>query len=155
MSCRLQPSSRSQRGAAAVELALLLILLLLITAGIVGFGRTFWYYNALAKATRDGARAMSMANKDTISTVAVPAAKALVVAAVNGANLLPALTAANVSVTCSPACDDGSAPDNVTVQITGYTIDIGGLFPFIAPDGTISRFADTPLSPYTTMRYMN
>jgi len=43
------------RGAAVVEFAIVLTLMLLITAGIFEFGRAFEYYDALAKATRDGA----------------------------------------------------------------------------------------------------
>jgi Flp pilus assembly protein TadG len=156
MSPHLPSLLKPQRGVAAVELGFLLIFLLLIAAGIFGFGRAFWYYNALAKATRDGARAMSVVSKDTILTVGVPAAQSLVVAAANGANLIPALEVGDVSVTCSPAaCTDGTAPNDVTVQISGYTIDIGTLFPFIAPDYSVNLHAGVPLAPYTTMRYMN
>ena len=49
----------SQRGAALVELAFVMVLMLLIGAGTVEFGRSFWYADALTKATRDGARLMS------------------------------------------------------------------------------------------------
>ena len=52
-------------GVAAVEFALLLFLLLILVAGIVEFGRAFWYYDALAKATRDGARFLSMSRVST------------------------------------------------------------------------------------------
>src|SRR5947199_7047109 len=91
------------RGAAAVEFALVLTVMLLITAGIFEFGRAFQYYDALAKATRDGARYMSSAAKATISSVAVATAKNLVVAEANAANLSPALTVAEVTVTCMPS----------------------------------------------------
>ncbi|MGH8857990.1 MAG: TadE/TadG family type IV pilus assembly protein, partial [Polaromonas sp.] len=37
----------SQAGAAAVELAIVIVVLLLIVAGTIGFGRTFWYADAL------------------------------------------------------------------------------------------------------------
>lgn len=151
---------RRQRGAAAVELGFLLIFLLLIAAGIFGFGRAFWYYNALAKATRDGARAMSVVSKDTLLSVGVPAAQAIVVAEANGANLSPALTTGEVAVSCqnaaftTVACADDAAPAYVSVQISGYTLDIGGLFPFISPTFTAERYLNIPLAPYTTMRYM-
>ena len=39
-----------QRGAVAVEFAFVTIVILMMTAGIVEFGRAFWYYNALDKA---------------------------------------------------------------------------------------------------------
>src|SRR5438309_8166220 len=104
------------RGAAIVEFAMVLTLMLLITAGIFEFGRAFQHYDALAKATRDGARYMSSAPKATISSVAVSNAKALVVTEANAANLSPVLTNADVVVTCNgAACVDGTAPPNMDV----------------------------------------
>lgn len=153
-----------QRGVAAVELAFLAILLLLMAAGTFEFGRAFWHYNALAKATRDGARVMSMVQKDTLGS-SVPNVQTQVASAANQAKLYPPLVEANVDV----ACDSGSgfaacvnvtgtnpSPAHVRVAITGYTIDIGGVFPFFNP-GTygVSKFSDVPLAPHTTMRYMN
>jgi Flp pilus assembly protein TadG len=141
------------RGAAIVEFAIVLSLMLLITAGIFEFGRAFQYYDALAKATRDGARYMSAAPKATISSVAVSDAKNLVVAAANAANVAPALTTAEVVVTCTPAaCVDGTAPADVEVSISGYSINIGGVMPFVS--GTTS-YSGVTLAPHTTMRYMN
>jgi Flp pilus assembly protein TadG len=141
------------RGAAIVEFAIVLSLMLLITAGIFEFGRAFQYYDALAKATRDGARFMSAAPKATISSVAVSDAKNLVVAAANAANLSPNLTTGDVVVTCTPAaCVDGTAPQDVEVSISGYSINIGGVMPFVS--GTTS-YSGVPLAPHTTMRYMN
>src|SRR2546427_6259762 len=110
------------RGAAVVEFAIVLSLMLLITAGIFEFSRAFQYYDALAKATRDGARYMSAAPKATISSIAVSNAKDLVVAAANTANLAPWLTTGNVVVTCLDAvgapvaCVDGTAPVGVEVS---------------------------------------
>jgi Flp pilus assembly protein TadG len=142
-----------ERGAAIVEFAIVLSLMLLITAGIFEFGRAFQYYDALAKATRDGARYMSAAPKATINSVAVSNAKNLVVAAANAANVAPALTITEVVVTCTPAaCADGTAPADVEVSITGYSINIGGVMPFVS--GTTS-YSGVTLAPHTTMRYMN
>ena len=141
------------RGAAIVEFAIMLSLMLLITAGIFEFGRAFQYYDALAKATRDGARFMSAAPKATISSVAVSDAKNLVVNAANAANVAPVLTTAEVVVTCTPAaCADGTAPSDVEVSIAGYSINIGGVMPFVS--GTTS-YSGVTLAPHTTMRYMN
>jgi Flp pilus assembly protein TadG len=141
------------RGAAIVEFAIVLSLMLLITAGIFEFGRAFLYYDALAKATRDGARYMSAAPKATISSVAVTDAKNLVVAAANAANLKPVLANGDVVVTCTPAaCADGTAPTDVEVSISGYSITIGGVMPFVS--GTTS-YTGVTLAPHTTMRYMN
>lgn len=141
------------RGAAIVEFAFVLTLMLLVTAGIFEFGRAFQHYNALAKATRDGARYMSAAPKATISSVAVGNAKGLVVAEANAANLSPALTNAEVVVTCTPAtCADDVAPLCVEVGISGYSINIGGVMPFVS--GT-TQFTGVTLAPHTTMPYMN
>ncbi len=145
-----------QGGVAAVELAFLLVLLLLIAAGIFEFGRAFWYYNALAKATRDGARALSLAPAANLGSVGVGQVQARVVAVANAANLHPALAAANVEVVCDgSSCADGSAPTQVRVAISGYRIDIGGIFPFFSPATYApTRFSGVPLAPHTTMRYM-
>lgn len=137
-----------------MELAFVLILLLIIVAGIVEFGRAFWYYNALAKATRDGARFMSTAPKATINSAGVPAARNLALAAANAANLKPALTSGEVTVTCLPsACTDGTAPENVRVAIS-YGVTIGGMIPFFLPTGGGVTAFTAALAPHTTMRYM-
>jgi Flp pilus assembly protein TadG len=149
--------SARQHGGAAVELALILIVLITMMAGIFEFGRVFWYYEALTKATRDGARMISISPKATIASVAVGSAKTLVVNSVLAANV-PAFTAANVAVTCLTSaladgtCTDGTAPGGVRVQITGYTITIGLFSPFYIPGSSTSITANP--SPHTTMVYM-
>ena len=144
-----------QEGVAAVEFAFMLIVLLIIVAGIIEFGRAFWYYNALTKATRDGARYMSSVSKDQIQSAGVLTTQNLVVAEANAASIWPAITAANVTVTCLPsACTNGTAPTDVSVAITGYNITIGGLIPFFLPTGGGTTSYSRTLSPYTTMRYM-
>ena len=144
---------KKQCGAAVVEFALLLILLLMIVAGIVEFGRTFWYYDALTKATRDGARFLSNARAST--TVALDGslqtqAMTMVVNAANSARV-PGFNSSYVTVTCDTACD--ATPTYVTVSINAYPITIGGWIPIFVPTGTTTTWSAT-LSPYTTMRYM-
>jgi hypothetical protein len=101
---------------------------------------------------------MSTVPKATISTVAVGKAKDLVVTEANAANLSPILTTGDVVVTCLDAvyapvpCADGTAPGNVEVSISGYSINIGGVMPFVS--GTTS-YTGVALAPHTTMRYMN
>ncbi|TIC85247.1 TadE/TadG family type IV pilus assembly protein [Crenobacter intestini] len=51
-----------QRGVAAVEFAILLLPMMLIAFGIVEFGRAFYQYNTLVKATRNAARYLSQQN---------------------------------------------------------------------------------------------
>lgn len=155
--------TRQQRGVAAVEFGIVLVFLILVVAGIVEFGRAFWYYDALSKATRDGARILSLADRASFSTGSfVNDAKTHVASSANAANLNPPLAFDQVSVSCLDAsfgeigCGSGAdAPANIRVAITGYTIDIGGMIPFLSPTGGASTtFSGIALAPYTTMRYM-
>src|SRR2546428_2258433 len=91
---------RCQTGAAVVELAFVTVLMLLIVAGAVGFGRAFWYADALTKATRDGARSMSTWSVATINSSGVGAAQNLTMNSANAANVSPQLTTGSVQVEC-------------------------------------------------------
>ncbi len=149
----------AQAGAVAVEFAFVIVVLLLVVAGMVEFGRTFWYADALTKATRDGARMMSSWPVITMSQVS-NATQTLTLNSANAANINPQLKPENVRVQClndafnAVACTDGTAPANVRVSITGFTVKLGEWFPFIGQDGLIS-FSGITLAPHTTMRYMN
>ena len=77
---RNHPSSK-QSGAALVEFGLMVTILFLLLAGTYEFGRAFAYYDAQSKATRDGARFMSVAKKTNISSSSVSTATDIVVAA--------------------------------------------------------------------------
>ena len=150
-----------QQGAAIVEFALVLTLLITLMAGIFEIGRAFWYYDALIKATRDGARLMSMAANSKIEA-GVGLAQTRVVNAVSAAGV-PGFIADNVAVSCLNAayavitCANVSVtppvtpPWGVRVQIVGYTMTIGQFIPFLI--GANSNYTTT-LSPHTTMRYM-
>ena len=145
-----------QQGVVVIEFALVITLLISLMAGIFEFGRAFWYYDALTKATRDGARLMSLSVKTTIASQGVQAAKDLVVNDVKNAGV-PGFVNGNVSVICLDAnfadtsCADNTAPGGIRVQITGYTVNIGQYIPFLL--GASSNYTST-LSPHTTMRYM-
>ncbi len=149
-----------QHGAAVVELAIVLIVMTLMSAGIFEFSRAFWYYNALDKSTRDAARYLSALPlteyaTTTKTTANVTAIKTLLVSTVNGANLNPALTSSNVSVSwsCTPPCGGGIQPTWVKVSITGYSITIGSSLPLI---GMVNgNSASVTLQPATQMRFMN
>lgn len=153
---RIHPSHPRQRGSAAVEFGIVLALLVTLLAGIFGFGRAFWYYDALTKATRDAARNMSVSAKASIASQGVPAAKQTVVNAATSAGISD-LTTANVTVTCLDAsfndssCTDGTAPGGIRVEVVNYTQSVGQYLPFVI--GAASSYA-TPLAPRTTMRYM-
>jgi Flp pilus assembly protein TadG len=56
MTSRARGFGRSERGAAMVEFAIVLPLLVMFVGGIVDLGRAYKLYNNLAAAVRDGAR---------------------------------------------------------------------------------------------------
>jgi len=141
-----------QHGAAAIEFALLLVILLMFVAGVVEFGRAFWYYDALTKATRDGARYLSNTRVSAlvaIDTTTKDKAKQMVVDAASLAQV-PSFAASDVAVICEPNCD---APVYVTVAINAYPMTIGGWIPIFLPIGSTTWNAT--LSPSTAMRYMH
>lgn len=132
-----------QRGAVAVEFALVIVPLLLIVGGVIEFGRVFWHYDALTKATRDGARYLSMVGPplDTVS------AETLVKDEANAAGLSGSVV---VGVTCVPA---GCANPVQHVTVTAsYTVRLGEWLPLSYSGG--GSGVDLVLQPHTTMRYM-
>ena len=156
-----------QAGSALVEFAFVMIVMLLIVAGVLAFGRAFWYADALTKSTRDGARLLSswpiVVAADTTS--GVTAAKNIAMSIANAANLRPQLVASDVSVQCAysaftfVACSGATKPVNIRVSITGnsgtgFSVNLGEWFPFISTSGLID-YGSVSLSPQTTMRYMN
>lgn len=152
---------KNAQGAAVIEFALVLILLLMILAAAIEFGRVFWYYTALTKASRDGARQMSVlqsfANIGNVRTLVVSEANAARVAQ-DGA--VSVLTNANVAADCLNdafgviACDDDNPPVHVRVSIVGFNVALGGWIPLLSNIGESDSFGVVTLNPQTTMRYM-
>ena len=151
----LPPHDAAQAGSSAVEFALVLTLMISLLSVALDVGMAFWYYDALLKGTRDAARFLSAADKATIASVGVPAAKQQLVDAATAAGL-PSVTAANVQVTCldsalaDASCADGTAPGGVRVKIAGYTFVTGRYVPFVIA-GAPTVFT---LAPSATMRYI-
>jgi Flp pilus assembly protein TadG len=112
--------ARSERGAVAVEFALLAPVLLLLLLGVVEFGRVFNAQLQLTAAARESVRVMAIQKQtDTAIDAAIAAAP----------HLRPALTAADVQI--SPA--SCAVTTDVTVTIT-YSVDlISGLFTEAVP----------------------
>ena len=118
-----------QRGVATIEAAFLLIPLVILLLGIAELGRVFYQYNTIAKATRDGARYLSMMAPGTGHATA----RCLVVtgsASCAGSPLVEGLDVAQVSICDATTCPathanveaDGGVPvmNLVTVTVTGY-----------------------------------
>jgi Flp pilus assembly protein TadG len=112
---------RSERGAVAVEFALVLPLLLLILLAIMEFGRAYNVQLSLTNAARETARTMA------IKSTSLSDADAWNTAVTAGKNASPALDLAKMKFTQPAAC---SADPTVDVVIT---YDYGTLTGIVAP----------------------
>src|SRR5512142_2752935 len=98
---------RAQRGAAAVEMAILLIPLVIMAFGMTELGRAFYYYNGLVSSTRDASRYLSMQPHGEGEAAAL-------CLAVNGnpqcsgAPVVPGLTTAMVHISYENDVDTGN-----------------------------------------------
>ena len=116
---------RGQEGAAAVEFALCLIPLLLIVAGIVDFGESWYMQSVLASASREGARYATryQTNSTTgarlIPSALVPSIQNYVLTS-DGYNLTSLLpnNAAAVVTPGGAGYTTGTAGQVVSVQVT-------------------------------------
>jgi len=108
---------RRDRGAAAVEFALMLPVLLLIVFGIIDFGRALNAQVTITQAAREGARLDALNQPNVVSRTQ---------AAATGLS--------GVGVTVVSACPPGSGPTaNADVKVS-YT------FNFVTPIGAIAGF---------------
>jgi Flp pilus assembly protein TadG len=144
---------RDEQGISLIETAIVVPLLLVLFAGVAEFGRYFYEYSTLAKASRLGAR--YLASKSVTSEVAdyKAIAKNIIVfgnADGTGSPLLDGLTLDNVDITY----DGGptGVPDTVTVKIVDYPhvpiFDLGALL----DNDDLSLAVN--VSPSVTMRYL-
>ncbi len=104
---------RSRRGAAAVEFALVLPLLVTLVLGITEFGRAYFVLTTLSGAAREGARTMALQNDATAARSAVTSAAA-------------GLSIAQISV--SPA----SCPSITVAPGTTVTVRVQSTMTFIS-----------------------
>jgi len=146
----------AQRGAAAIELALLTLPLAALTFGITEFGRALHEFNSVTKTVRDAARYQSTATPgDTLGgrCLALSGSPANNGSTCTGTTLLPGLTLAQISV-----CDRLSCPAThnlqattrgvvnlVTVTITGYQFN--SMVPFAMPSIAFGAISATMVQP--------
>jgi len=147
---------RRQQGAAAVELALLTIPLVLMAIAAIEYSRVMYQYDVIAKATRDAVRVLTAFEPGTADYPTTLAIQRVVKAKDAGGNLidrLQGLANANVQI-CdrvnSTACPGmqfanvatgSGAIDLVRVQVSGYQFQPlfgGGILPTLTfgPVGT-------------------
>lgn len=123
---------KRQSGAAMVELALLLPLLVLLMLGTVNFGLILYNYTKVDKAVHAGARYAAMrtyseqggdpaAYVDSVVNVVNTGLS------VGGSSILPGVSVSGVSVTFTPSTS-GVRPRTVTVQVNSFTVN-GAIWP--------------------------
>jgi Flp pilus assembly protein TadG len=110
----------SERGAAAVEFALVLPILIMLLLGIVEFGRIFNVQVSVTNAAREGARVMAIENDPAQAAAAAIAA---------APSVSPAIGAGNITITPTDCAGGGTA--TVTID---YPVDyLTGWFDFLPP----------------------
>lgn len=158
---RLPAFMNGQRGAAAIEFAFILPLLLLMFTGMIEFGRAMWHYDALAKVARDGARYLSTvptANLGAEAASATSVTRTIVANAATRANVAGLTPGTDITITCAPtACGSALAAADVNTVTVGinYPFVIGGWIPIFGANAVDEPWSvATTLSPHVTMRYM-
>jgi Flp pilus assembly protein TadG len=121
--------ARNERGVQMAELAIVLPLFLILFGATAEFGRFFYEYSTLAKATRAGSRYLVSA---AVTGEEDAAAKNIVVYGNpegKGSPVVKGLTTTNVTITRQGGT--ASLPQTIKVQITGYKyqpiFDLGAL----------------------------
>jgi Flp pilus assembly protein TadG len=125
--------SDRQSGAAAVELALVLPILLLLVFGIIDFGRAYNAKISLAQAAREGARVASLradVNGDGVS---------------DGKDVASRVDQAKGGLAVNPpsinsACSGSSGASDVASVTVSYT------FTYATPIGVLAGFAAGPIT---------
>ena len=111
-----EEANRSDRGAAAVEFALVLPILLLLIGGIIDFGFAFNTQISLTHAAREGVRVEALGTGDA-EEVALAA--------------FTAVAATDATAEVTNACDPGSDGKAIVVVRANSPTFFTGLLPFI------------------------
>lgn len=118
-----------QRGAAAVEFALVAIVFFMLLIGIVEMGRVLFTWNAAAEATRYGARVAVVCPKDDPAILS------------RMQKIMPALSAANVAVSYLPSGCTVASCQQVSVKV--QNVPVTTLIPVSAATLAVPPFTTT------------
>lgn len=164
--------SHAERGAAAVEFAIVLVVLLLIVFAIIDFGRLLFASQSMKAASREGARTAAVRacwSTNTGNTTCTTASSALVLAVTRGAgNTAAALAGGNLLVTGTggtngrtvggtgnaAALTQADSASNVQLCTTSgasVTVEASTPFRWFTPVGIFSSNVNS-VSASTTMR---
>ncbi len=143
---------RDERGVQLLEMAIVIPMLLILFAAVAEFGRYFYEYTTLAKASRLGARYLISKSLNSSTNYEVIAKNMVVYgnAAGTGSPILNGLSANNVEVTYAGPV--AGVPETVTVTIVNYPhvplFNLGALL----NNNSLSLAVD--VKPSVTMRYL-
>ena len=122
-----------ERGNALIEFALSFFLIFAVFSGIFQFAYSFYVYNTLVVAVREGARYASLKPYDSTTTTPTAgfrdAVRNMVVYGdpqpANGAQpIVPGIQTSNVTLTVTGGGSGTlTAPAQMTVSITGFSVD--------------------------------
>ena len=144
---QLHRFTRDEKGLQLVEAAIVIPIFLIMFAATAEFGRFFYTYTTLAKATRVGTRYLST----NFYTEEQEAAENLVVygsTTATGTPILPGLDKTHVTISHT---GNATIPTTVTIKIEGYKYEpIFDLGLFVSKKLSLN----IDVSPSVTMRYL-
>ena len=118
--------SQRDRGAAAVEFALVLPLLVVLTLGIIAFGHAFHVQTVLDNAARDGVRIFALTDGPSAEPDARDAARSAAAASV---------TLSDSQIAVGPAGCPGGDTARVTITLEDFEL-LSGFFGTVTLTGT-------------------
>ena len=141
------PPAPRQRGVAAVEFALLAVLLVTLLLAASEFGRAMYQYNTVVKGARAAARYLSQFPPGDEATIT--AARNLLVygdSSATGSVLVPGLATALVSVCDASSCAANKRQNTGNSHVNLVTVTVTGLqFQSLAP-WLLANFTFAPIS---------
>lgn len=105
-------SKASERGAVAVEFAILAPLLIMILMGIMEFGRVYNVQATLTNAAREGVRVMAISNNQTSARTAAKNA---------ASSLSPILLDSNITFSAASCTTDAQMTVTITYTLSSLT----------------------------------